>query len=189
MQHLLEIQDFLVFAAVTVLSFVLLHWWLRRKAVGAHRGIPPLVWGLLLVLLTAGGYFADDFGHDARDKLERTVVGYAPTYALEMARLGHAAITLDTAPDEARYLALVEAQRRWLAVNPAIADIYTLRREADGTLRLNVDSETDYDRNGRYEGTRESRTDIGEALDEDTAALDAAFAGTGGFDPEIATDR
>lgn len=189
MEHLLENRDFLVFAVIALASFALLHVWLRRKAIGAHRGVPASIWALLLAIVACGGYLADRLGHEMREKLEGTVVGYAPTYALEIERLGHAAITLDTAPDDPRYLAIIAAERRWLDVNPAVADIYTLRRDDQGTLRLIVDAETDYDRNGRFEGDREGRTEIGEVLDVDTPTLAASFAGTGGFDPEIETDR
>jgi len=189
MEHLHEIQDFLVFAVLSLVCFALLHGWLRHKAVGEHRGVPPLVWGVVIAILGVGGYFADYFGHQARNELERTVVGYAPTYALEMARHGHAAITLQTANDDPRFIGLIEAERRWLGVNPAIMDIYTFRRGAAGTVRLIVDSETDYDRNGRYEGDREARTEIGEVLELEGEVVDAVFAGKGGFDPEIVPDR
>jgi PAS domain-containing protein len=88
-------------------------------------------------------------------QLREMVAGMAPTYAQEMTRHEHASIGPDTPPDDPDYLYLIDMQRSWLAVNPAVADIYTLRRMADGRVALIVESETDYDRDGRYEGDRE----------------------------------
>ena len=68
-------------------------------------------------------------------------------------------------------------------------DIYTYKRGPDGTVRLIVDSETDYDHNGRFEGERESRTGIGEAYEDTRETLAAAFRGQGRFDAEPETDR
>lgn len=190
MDHLRENLDFLALSVLTLLLFALLRLWLQRRAVGIHRRLPPVVWVLLLLVLGVGAWMTERLAHEARVKLERSVVGYAPTYALELQLDGHAAISLETAPDDPDYLRLVEAQRRWLEINPAVMDIYTVRRAADGTVHLIVDSETDYDRNGRYEGEREARTDIGEELEDFTGPqVDAAFAGKGGFDAAIATDR
>ena len=52
-----------------------------------------------------------------------------------------------------------------------------------------VDSETDYDKNGIYEGDREARTQIGEAFNKDIQAMQEAFAGHPGFTFEPYTDR
>jgi hypothetical protein len=105
------------------------------------------------------------------------VGGFAPTYAEESARLGLARVTPGTANTDPTYLALIDAQLRWLRSNPFAADIYTFGRRADGRVVLLVDSETDYDGNGRIEGPRESRTPIGEPYDQDAALLARAFAG------------
>ena len=181
--------DFLAFAAAVLVLFALLHLWLRRKTAGSRPGVPPAAWMMTIVVLGVGGWFTDRLGHDAREKLERTVIGYAPTYAQEIERLGHATITLDTPPDDPAYLRIIEAERRWLAVNPVVSDIYTFRRGSGDEVLLIVDSETDYDRNGRYEGEREARTEIGEPVEFGGAVAANAFAGHGGFDPEISTDR
>jgi len=189
MEHVQENLDFLAFAIGAIAMFGLLDRWIGRKALGSRRVVPPLAWALLGGLLIGGAWMTDRLGHDARDRVERTMVGYAPTYADALERMGHASVSLDTAADDPAYLAMIDAQRRWVELNPAVADVYTLRRDAAGMLRLVVDAETDYDRDGRYAGDRESRTDIGETLDAESPALDAAFAGHGGFDAEIETDR
>jgi signal transduction histidine kinase len=52
-----------------------------------------------------------------------------------------------------------------------------------------VDSETDYDHNGKYEGEREARTAIGEVYEEDEALLARAFAGETVFTAAPTSDR
>ena len=71
-------------------------------------------------------------------------------------------MSFDTQPTDPNYLALIERQKAWLKANPGIHDIYTVRKDSEGKWRFLVDGETDYDRNGKFEGERESRTPIGE---------------------------
>ena len=52
-----------------------------------------------------------------------------------------------------------------------------------------ADFETDYDRNGRYAGDREARTAIGEPYELKGPTIEAAFAGSGGFDANPTADR
>ena len=100
--------------------------------------------------------------------------GIAPTYASGLEDLGHWTLPSDAAADDPLYLQMIEAQKRWLRVNPAVADIYTFRRDQEGRWRLIVDSETDYNRDGVYEGVREQRTVIGEPYDEANDELNRA---------------
>ncbi len=123
-----------------------------------------------------------------RHRLKTRIAGFAPTYANELAELGHENITLDTPPDDPLYLKMIDRQIRWLQLNQAVADIYTARQHPDGN-QLIVDSETDYDRNGVYESPREMRTPIGEIYDQKNSALDRAYAGEALFDDTIYTDR
>ncbi len=179
--------DYLIFSGVSLLFVSLL-----QARAWRHARNPRLLagsFGLLALILAAGWFFTRAGGERARAGVEQMVRGYAPTYAQELAKMGHASLPLDTAADDPRYLAMIDAEKRWLAANPAIADIYTFRQKPGGEVVLFIDSETDYDRNGRIEGEREQRTKIGEAYDEASATVRAAFAGQGGFDPEIATDR
>jgi signal transduction histidine kinase/CheY-like chemotaxis protein/HPt (histidine-containing phosphotransfer) domain-containing protein len=145
--------------------------------------------GLVVAILVGGFFFVDFSGKKERNQIEQMIRGYAPTYAVEMERLGHGDLTLETKNDDPRYLDLIAAEIRWLKANPAIADVYTFKKREDGKVALLVDSETDYDRNGKYEGEREARTAIGEVYEEATPSLLAAFEGKAGFDEEIATDR
>lgn len=151
-----------------------------------------LAWLPLAALLaSATAWVGRVAGEDERHRLQSLVEGMGPTYALELEGHGHARIGLDTPPDDPLYLELVELEKRWLAANPAMADVYTFRRLDDGTVVLLVDAETDYDRDGRYEGERESRTAIGEVYPEEDVedTLRAAFDGRAGFLSVPVTDR
>jgi signal transduction histidine kinase/CheY-like chemotaxis protein len=164
----------------------------------ASRWIPARAFGrcawLLLGLTTAaitllGTYEAIDAGNRERLRMQRTVGGLAPTFAYESAALGHAKIDLDTPPNDPAYLALIERQKVWTRLSPEVCDIYTFRLDADGKTRLIVDSETDYDLDGDFEGHRESRTEIGEVFD--SYLPDIPFDGSvdNSFSEEIMTDR
>ncbi len=147
-----------------------------------------LAWVLLLVVLVPGWFYVEAAGNRAAAELERLVSAMGPTYAGELERMGHAIIDLQTPPDDPRYLAMIEAEKRWLAVNRNVSDIYTFRRLGNGVV-LVVDSETDYDRNGEFAGERESRTAIGEPYPNRIPALERAFADETAFEKEPLTDR
>ena len=179
--------DYLIFTGVALTVFAAT----QARAWRGHRRIGRLAItsALLLAVLAGGWRLTEVAGNQARAQAEQMVCGYAPTYAEEMEHLGHAALGLDTAPDDPRYLAMIQAEIRWEASNPGVADIYTFRKRPDGKIVLMVDSETDYNRDGKYEGDKEQRTAIGEVYDEATPFLESAFTGAAGFDSEIVTDR
>ncbi len=159
---------------------------LKLRAVGALGGF-----GLAVLACGAGMLLAHQAQEREREALVDTVAGFGPVYARETELLGHAQLGLDCADDDPRYLQLIEAQKRWLEANPSIADLYTFRRRSDGQLVLFVDSETDYDRNGEYEGEREERTAIAEEYEWSGAPepLERAFMGEATFDSAISVDR
>ncbi|GIK20477.1 MAG: response regulator [Leptolyngbya sp. PLA2] len=179
--------DYAVFVVACAAAVGALSSWLRRHS-GRGR-VPASAWLLIGSVVAFGWSFTEWAGREERRRMESMVQGFAPTFAMEMTRLGHADVRLDTPPNDPTYLRLIEAQIRWLAVNPRIADVYTFRRLDDGTIVLVVDSETDYDGDGRYVGERESRTPIGEVYEESYPALERAFAGIPCFDDEIVQDR
>jgi signal transduction histidine kinase len=143
----------------------------------------------LALVLVVGYFYVERAGRREAVEIERLVSAMAPTYAGEIERLGHARLRLDAAPDDPLYLALVEAEKRWVRLNPEIADIYTFRRRPDGAIVFMVDSETDYDRDGVYAGHRESRTAIGEVYEKQIPELEAAFRGVPSFDASPTHDR
>jgi two-component system, sensor histidine kinase len=178
--------DTLLWCLLAVGATLAAHLWLRwrRRA----RGLPRLVWWLVGVFCCLAVWQTEDAARDQRDNLARLVAGLAPTYALELARMGHEQITLDTPPDDPRYLRLIEAEKDWLTANPSVADIYTMRQDAQGALHLLVDSETDYDHSGAYDDERETRTQIGEVY-QATGGISEALRGRLVFDPVIVEDR
>lgn len=179
--------DYILFACHAVAAYAALNWWVRRG--GRARGLPPAVWISLGLILIGGWFWADAAGRRELRRIKEMVGGFAPTYADELSHMGHAAITPDTPADDPAYVRMLAAQTRWLLINPAISDIYTFRRAPDGSLYFVVDSETDYDRNGVLEGSREARTPIGERIEIVTPAMERALSGIACFDEEIVTDR
>ena len=185
---LLSHLDYLMLVAGTVLGFALLHRWLWRGRTKSLVG--PITWGLVLTVLGSGWFLVEGAARRERDRLRQMVEGYAPTYAQELARIGHQEITLKTSPDDPKYWRMIQAEKRWLAVNPSINDIYTLRKLPDGRVALIVDAETDYNRDGKYDEEREQRTKIGEVYDGDLAGvIDTVLGGQPVFQDTPSTDR
>lgn len=143
---------------------------------------------MLILVLLPGWFLVENAENQAYQRLRNRIEGFAPIYANELSAMGHEKITPDTPPDDPLYLAMIEKQIRWLELNPLVADIYTYRKHPQGN-ELIVDSETDYDHNGSYEGDRESRTEIGEVWVEFSDAIDRVFAGKPGFEDRPYTDR
>ncbi|CAN5524453.1 hypothetical protein BH10PLA1_BH10PLA1_14430 [soil metagenome] len=179
--------DLAMFCALGVVTTLVVHIWLRRS--GVKHGIGPIVWLMLVVLLAGGSALAYFAGESERQQLKLTLQGFAPTYAEELARLGHAAVNAETAPDDPTYLKLIDAEKRWQKINPAVNDIYTFRKTSEGKFIFIVDSETDYDHNGVFDGEREQRTAIGEVYEEPTDSFEQAVNGIGGFDGQPQADR
>lgn len=146
-------------------------------------------WLTCAVILSFGLRFVESQEQRRRDQLQSLLEGFAPTYARELAALGHSKVTIDTPSDDPTYLSLIEAEKRWLDANRSVADIYTLRMLDDGQAAFIVDSETDYDGNARYEDEREQRTEIGEIYDQVDDQMLASFQGKPGFHSTPETDR
>jgi signal transduction histidine kinase/CheY-like chemotaxis protein len=83
----------------------------------------------------------------------------------------------DTRPDDPAYLRILEAQKRWLAVNPGVSDIYSALLTNDDRVLLIVDSETDYDGNGQFNGAKEQRVPIGTELEDTYGEFHGAMTG------------
>jgi signal transduction histidine kinase/ActR/RegA family two-component response regulator len=160
---------------------------LRRRSGG--RSLPGSIVAAVAVLTLVGGAVAEWAGQQRTEQLKTDFSGFAQTYAADLAHLGHEDITLETKADDPHYLTLIEAEKRWLKANPLIADIYTFRRDAEGKVRLIVDSETDYDHNGVFDGEREQRTAIGEVYKEATPRFFSALDGHPEFESVVMTDR
>jgi len=166
--------------------------WLCVKRTARYREalrLPVWLWLAAAALIAAAALAAEWIQRERTDELVNIFSGFGPTYAKELQIQGHSSITLETPPDDPIYLQLIAAERAWLEANPLIADVYTFRQDATGRLRLIVDSETDYDRNGRIAGEREKRTPIGEVYAEATKKFYRALKGSRVFESDITADR
>jgi signal transduction histidine kinase/CheY-like chemotaxis protein len=178
--------DYVLFVLLSISTVAWIAVWLRRKD-NYDRSF-RFAWIVLAVVLLAGLIGVEAAEFLARKSMRNSIISFAPTYARELEQMGHADITTDTPPDDVRYLRMIRAQKRWLKVSHNVADIYTFRQSPDGNSLI-VDSETDYNRDGRFKGERESRTDIGEIWHRDSEAVRRAYQGHRSFDDGLYTDR
>lgn len=187
-QHILQFRvDLIGFTVMVLLGAMVVHLLLRGMTPG--QGLSRVSWALLLPLILTVAWASEIAGHHEKERLRNSLSGLAPTYAAEMQKLGHWKLPLDAPPDDPLYLKLIEAQRRWLSLNPAIDDIYTMRIRDDGKLVLVVDSETDYNRNGLIDEPREHRTPLGEVYANFDEQIARAFTGQASFDGKVVCDR
>ena len=139
--------DYIVFALVALVGAMIS--WHVLDSIGT-RFMVRLVPVIVLSLVTVGGsILVERADQRTRSDLQARLSSLAPTYAGEMAALGHARISSHPDSADPRYLELIAAERRWLAASPRVADIYTIRRDTTGTYVLVVNSKTNHDRNGR----------------------------------------
>jgi PAS domain S-box-containing protein len=179
--------DYLALGVGALGLISLIAYWLRRYRQPAV--LPRLVWIISAAVLCGGWWVVQRAGEHARQERIAQVNALGPTYAFELTQMGHARVTVDTPPDDPLYLSLIEAQIQWEKLNPAINDIYTMRKRADGTNILVVDSETDYDHDGDFKGYNEARTPIGKVYPQPLAGLEKAFQGTANFDSKVYSDE
>ena len=176
----------LIFAAACAAAFAAQHWWLRKTQ---RARAPWLVWALAAVLLGLSWQLAEQAAARELAHVSGITQGFARLYGDEMEKRGHAKLPNDAAADDPLYLSLVATEKGWLALNPEVNDIYTLRKLPDGKNIFIVDSETDYDRNGLYDGEREQRTAVGEPYEVADDGLEQAFRGKANFYFQPVTDR
>ncbi len=102
------------------------------------------------------------------------------TYRFLLDSNGLISVTKNLKEDD-NYLKLIQLEKDILEHNDELSDIYTFKVNGNDKFVLVVDSETDYDRNGKYEGERESRTAISTAYDKLNNELINTFAGQSTF--------
>ncbi len=94
-----------------------------------------------------------------------------------MLSLKHYRMDTDTLANDVNYLRMIDAEIKWQKQSGKFFDdVYTMRLNDAGKVIFIVDSETDYDSNNKFEGDRESRTQIGEQYDKSLPDLNLAFA-------------
>ncbi len=178
--------DYIIFsAAIGVILLGLARVLKSRHGVKLH----PVWWCLCVVTLFAGGWATAQSGVKISKQQEESMIIMARTYALELERLGHEKVTLETKEDDPTYLTICKALSDWRIANPTASDIYTMRRVAPNKIVVIADPPTDYDGDGRFSGEREERTPIGEVFEEHDAGLERALAGEACFNADIVVDR
>ena len=178
--------DYAVFVVLIAAGLVALRSYLRRRTGARQRGWH---WLIFAGVSAACWWPVNWAGEKAQQGIRDLLVDLAPLIADQLEQGGHHRITLQTPPDDPGYLALIETQRKLLRLAPHVSDIYTMRATSDGKVVLVVDSETDYDRNGRIEGEREQRTPIGKPYPEVTPEIERALRGEALFEFEPVTDE
>ncbi|MEY4489197.1 MAG: hypothetical protein RIQ79_1705 [Verrucomicrobiota bacterium] len=146
-------------------------------------------WLVLIAVVIGGCYAVEDMVSRPQVQVVMLLEGIAPTYADELMRMGHAELLPETAEKDPRYLAIIEAEKRWVTLNPLVSDIYTFRKRSDGVVYLMVDAETDYNHDHMIAGDREARTRPGEVYPDASAELLRAFAGEKVLMKRPVTDR
>ncbi len=179
-------SEFFIFAACVAVASGIHAFWLWKTK---RTQLPWYVCILGVCILTAAWFLSDKAGSREQMRIERMTGDFARLYGDEMEKRGHSRLANDAAADDPLYLELIETEKRWLALNPSVSDIYTLRKLPDGKNAFVVDSETDYDRDGKFEGEHEFRTAIGEVYEEEDASLERAILGEATFAFEPITDR
>ncbi len=149
-----------------------------------HKWLPRWTLPLVAVTVAIAVWNSQRAEHMTSQNITRSVSALGPTYAVEFVSHGFQEFSLSMDENDPVYLELIEKQKQWLATNSTIADIYTFHKREDGQVVLGIDSETDYDHNGKFEGDRESRTAIGEEYDDVTEGSLRAFAGEAFFDDQ-----
>lgn len=167
--------DIAAFVLLSVLLALGYHLACRREL--ADTPYPRAFLPVLGFLVLAGLLAAESEGRRERNHMARLLEGQAPTFAGELLSLGLARIDADTPASDPVYLGLIEAQKRWLAANPQLSDIYTGVRLPDGGVAFLVDSETDYNRDGDFEDPSEERTPIGTRFEDPLGEMSAALDG------------
>ena len=177
---------FLILAGLCVVAFAAQYVWLRKMK---FARLPWRMWFLAAVVLSYGWHQSEQAGMRERRHLQSVMEDFARLYGDEMEVRGHWKLPNKVAGNDPLYLALIGTEKAWENMNPDVSDIYTLRKRPDGKNIFIVDSETDYNRNGKYDGAREQRTVVGEVYDKADEGLERAFRGEANFEFKPITDR
>lgn len=129
------------------------------------------------ILILTSIYLAVGRGEMERTQLRRSIDGFATMYADEMREHGHRFITEETPPTDETFQLLLKKQLKWLCLSASVDNIYTMRIAPDGSVRLIVDSETDYNNDGEISEDREGRAEIGEFYSGLSSVMREAYQG------------
>ena len=179
--------DWFLLAALAVGGLLGAQLYLRRA-----RGIvlPWSAWRLLVLCLFTGGVLAEWAGEAGRTRLRGMLGGAAPTYAAALERGGHATLRLDVTGSDSLYRVLLGLQRSWVAANPSIHAMYTLRTLPNGRVVHLVDVESDQGGEGPRTAERRRTVALGREYEGNVGPeLRQAFGGRASFDEVPRSDR
>jgi len=179
--------DWFLLATLAVGGLLGAQLYLRRA-----RGIvvPWSAWRLAVVCLIAGAVLAEWAGEAGRTRLRGMLEGPAPTYAAALERGGHGTLRLDATGSDSLYRVLLGLERSWVAANPSIHAMYTLRLLPNGRLVHLVDIESDRGGSESVGGERRRSVPMGREYDGDVSPeLREAFAGHASFDEVPKSDE
>ena len=120
--------------------------------------------------LVAAWFLIERAGNHEKERVQLSMEGMAPTYALEMERLGHEQINVETPPNDPRLMVIQQTIGRWIKANPNVHDVFTFRRYKDGRTSLVVASAS-----GDVGGRRWS---LGSSFQPDEGLLSRALMGS-----------
>ncbi len=186
MIYLINNIDFILTVSVVTIFFVAFKLVPVRKTWNQESYV---FIGILLLFISTSWVAVEKIDSIVRNELKETLLSHAPTYAWIFEHTEHSKISFNTNLQDPEYLKFIEYEKDWLKSNPFISDIYTLKRKDDGKIAFLVDSETDYNKNGLYDESREARTPIGEIFEKDIHELQDAFDGKSSFTFQPYTDR
>lgn len=174
---------------ITSLLLVMTYFFLKRSSFFLHASknkLSGLIFITLVYFMTSLTFSILFFNYkmsNITDELEKDLEYLQSQFS----KYDHDQIT----QADNNYLELIELQKKWLARKKGeVIDIYTLKKNSDGVLSIIVDSETDYDNDGKYNSENESRTVIGEVYEKDLPGLKEAFLSNQFvFKDQIYTDK
>jgi len=179
--------DLIAFAVCSIVGMIIVD----RSSIAGNiaKKARRTLFVLTTLVIAVSLYLAWRKGEHERALLYTSVDGFASTYAAELAELNHERITAASNPSSPEYRRIVRKQMEWLSLSSVVRNISTMRRDADGTVRVIVDSVSDYDQNGRIEGEQEQGIGIGQICAVVTPAMELAFQGKSILDDRPQKDR
>ncbi len=164
--------------------FMIWRWSRERWLVGVCAlVVGAFAWGGTLLI--------DWAGRMERERFEGALAPWAPTYSFQLQELGHGALAEDAqATGAPLYRRISTTLRHWQETNAKIRDIYTLRRAADGKIRVVASSRTSEEPSAAV-GSAERPVSLaapepGHFLADPPLSLEMAFVGGTSFHSEAA---
>jgi len=186
-----ENLDYLIFMCMVGALFAGASWVLKRRLLAHgldkpvsgmhfHIGRLPQVTAVLVAAIFIIGWFiVDKAGNDQWVKNKKLIEGIAPTFSYELQKMGHNRIRIATSHEDGMYLDMLTTVEKWMAINPDIERIYTLRKLPSGTHVYVIAPKTR--QSGPMARSAQATLPIGEPYLRGGHDLEEAFDGTETF--------